>query len=67
MKAILGIAVAVILLLAAGWITWRPGDSRSSIDIETERIEQDLDRVGDAAKGLVDDARRELDDGTEPQ
>lgn len=59
MRAIIGLAVVVVVLAAVGWVTFDSSDNRSSINLETDKIEQDVEQMSESAQDLGDAVQRE--------
>ncbi len=43
MRAVIILAIIVLLLAVAGWITFSGGGDRPSVTVETDKIEQDIE------------------------
>ncbi|QDU88283.1 hypothetical protein Pla175_16570 [Pirellulimonas nuda] len=56
MRAVIVIAVIVLLMAAAGWITFSGGSDRPSMTVETDKIEQDIEAGKRALTGAVEKA-----------
>ena len=63
MRALLGIALLVVLLAIVGWVTFSTEPGRASVTVETDKIQQDVDQVSDAVRAAGDEIRDEAADG----
>jgi hypothetical protein len=66
MRAILFLAFVVLILMLVGWVTFSADDSRSSINLETQEIKEDTQKVLDSGATLLDKAGDELNRGKTP-
>ncbi len=53
MRVILILVVIVLLLVMAGWLTIGRNGNRTSINIETQKIERDTERAVDRGKEVL--------------
>jgi hypothetical protein len=60
MRAILFLAFVIIVLVLVGWLTFSADDSRSSINLETQEIKEDTQKVLDSGATLLEKAGDEL-------
>lgn len=65
MKALIGLVLVVVLLAVVGWITFSPTDDRTSINIETEKIQRDTQEIVDNGRELIQGAEREMDEAVD--
>jgi hypothetical protein len=65
MRAILILAVVVLLMVLVGWIRFSNSPQQSTISIEKETIKHDTDRMVERGNEFLDDTRRAA--GTETQ
>lgn len=56
MRAILILVVIVLLMAMAGWLTIARNGGRTSINIETQKIERDTERAVDRGKAVLHNA-----------
>ena len=54
MKPILILAVIVLLMVLGGWLTFTKYGNRTSINLETQRIESDTQRALDRSHEIID-------------
>jgi hypothetical protein len=66
MRALIFLVAIVLLLALAGWVTFTKEAGRSSINIETEQIEQDTDRALESGSNLLRKAGDAVDQANEP-
>ena len=50
MRAIIGIVLVVALLAVVGWVTFSNDPGRSSVNVETEKIERDIQGLSESAR-----------------
>jgi Flp pilus assembly protein TadB len=67
MRALIFLAVVVLILAFAGWISFSKSAGRSSINIETQQIKQDTDRAVESGSNLLRKAGEAVDQTNEPQ
>jgi hypothetical protein len=60
MRALLGLAAVVLLLAVCGWITFSWNGNRASVNVETEKIESDTERIVDEGQELLEEAGDEV-------
>jgi hypothetical protein len=53
MRVILILVVIVLLMVMAGWLTFGRNGGRTSINIETQKIERDTERAVDRGKEVL--------------
>lgn len=56
MRALIFLVAIVLLMALAGWISFSSGPGRSSINLETDRIEADTDRALESGAHLLQKA-----------
>ena len=61
MRALIFLAIVVILLALVGWITFGKDGGRASINLETETIRGDTGEMMKSGSELLDDARDEVE------
>ena len=66
MRALIFLVAIVLLLALAGWISFSNTPGRSSINIETQKIEQDTDRALESGSNLLRKAGDAVDQANEP-
>jgi hypothetical protein len=66
MRALIFLVAIVLLLALAGWISFSNSSGRSSINIETQKIEQDTDRAMETGSNLLRKAGDAVDHANEP-
>ena len=65
MRAIIGIVLVVALLAVVGWVTFSNEPGRSSVNVETEKIERDIQGFKDSARQAGEEIRQGVSgDGT---
>jgi hypothetical protein len=65
MRAILILAVIALLMGLAGWMTINSDPGRTSINIETDKIERDTEKAVDNAQNLIETGARAISDKDE--
>jgi Flp pilus assembly protein CpaB len=55
-RAVLILIVIVLIMVFAGWLVFDFGGNRATVEIRTEKIEQDADKVLDKSKQLLHQA-----------
>lgn len=60
MRAILALAVVVLLMGLAGWLTFGSSPDKATINIETEEIKRDTEDAVDAAEDLIESGARAI-------
>lgn len=61
MKVLLIGLVIVVLLFVAGWLTFSKRDGAASINVETERIEQDTAEIVEGGRRAIQRADEKVD------
>jgi hypothetical protein len=56
MRAIIFLAVVVLIMVLVGWISFSSQPGRSTINVETQKIEQDTEKIVESGKNLVREA-----------
>lgn len=56
MRAIIFLAVVVLIMVLVGWISFSSQPGRSTINVETQKIESDTERIVESGKNLVREA-----------
>ncbi|TWT90057.1 hypothetical protein Mal64_04400 [Pseudobythopirellula maris] len=54
MRALLIVALLAVVLALIGWVTFYVGPDRTGVDVDTQRIEQDISGLKDSAEQLGD-------------
>jgi hypothetical protein len=67
MRALIFLVAIVLLLAFAGWISFSAAPGRSSINLETQQIEQDTDRALQSGATLLKKARDSVDSPTQSE
>ena len=57
MRAIIGIALLIVLLAFLGWVTFTSGPGRSSVNVETDKIEHDIQEFKDTVRDAGQEVR----------
>ena len=65
MRAIIFLAVVVLIMVLVGWISFSSQPGRSTINVETQKIESDTERIVESGKNLVREAGDAVDDAVE--
>jgi hypothetical protein len=60
MRAIIILAVIVLLMGLVGWITFSDTPGRSSINIETDKIERDAENAAESTGEMLESGARVL-------
>lgn len=67
MRALLFIVAVVLILALLGWITFSSSPGKSSINIETQKIEQDTDQALEKSAEALQRAGESLDSTMESE
>jgi hypothetical protein len=67
MRAIIFIVAIVLILALVGWISFSRAPGQSSINLETQKIQQDTDRAVEGGSNLLREASDAVDRAKEPQ
>lgn len=67
MRALIFLVAIVLLLGLAGWVTFTKEPGRSSINIETEQIQQDTDHALESGSNFLRKAGDAVDQSNDPQ
>ncbi len=67
MRALIFIVAIVLILALVGWISFSKTPGQSSINIETQKIQQDTDRALESGSNLLREASDAVDRANEPQ
>ncbi len=62
MRAILAVIVLVIVLSFLGWVTFSSAPGRSSVNVETEKIERDMQELSESAQEAGREFRQNFGD-----
>lgn len=57
MRAIIGLVLLVVILAFLGWVTFSNDPGRSSVNVETEKIERDLQGISNTVREAGKDIR----------
>jgi hypothetical protein len=57
MRALILLVIVILALALAGWISFSKSPDRSSINLETQQIQQDTDRALESGSNLLRNAR----------
>jgi hypothetical protein len=60
MRAILAIIVLAVILSFLGWVTFSSDPGRSSVNVETEKIERDVRDLSESARQAGNELRRNV-------
>ena len=60
MRAIIGLAVLVVILALLGWVTFSTDPGRSSVNVETEKIERDIQGITESAQEAGEEIRESV-------
>jgi Flp pilus assembly protein TadB len=63
MRAIIIVAVILLVMVALGWLSFRASQDRATMTIETQKIEQDTEQAVEKGREVWQDARKNLRDG----
>lgn len=61
MKALLIVAIVLVLLFVAGWLTFSNRDGAASINVETDRIKEDTSEMVEGGKRVFEKADEKVD------
>ncbi len=56
MRALIVVAVIVLIMIGLGWITFRNGGDATNIQIETQKMKDDTEKAIDKGKEFFDEA-----------
>jgi len=56
MRAIIIIAVIILIMIGLGWITFRNGGDATDVQFETEKMKQDTEKAIQEGKEFFDEA-----------
>ena len=62
MRAVIAIVVIVVILALLGWVTFSRDPGRSSVTVETEKIERDIQGLSDSVQGAGEEIRQNASD-----
>lgn len=62
MRALIGIALLVLVLAVVGWISFDSSSDRPGVNLETDKIERDLDAVSESVKQAGETFEREVEE-----
>jgi cytoskeletal protein RodZ len=65
MRALILLVVVILVLALAGWISFSKSPDRSSINLETQQIQQDTDRALESGSNLLREAGEAVDRANE--
>jgi hypothetical protein len=54
MRVLIGLVAVVLLLAVCGWITFSWNGNRASVNVETEKIEEDSQHIVDEGRDLIE-------------
>ena len=60
MRALLIIVVVVVLLAIAGWLTFDFSSNSASVEVRTDKIQQDTEKIVEGSKQLMNKADEQL-------
>jgi hypothetical protein len=66
MRALLFLVAVVLILAFAGWISFSKSSDRTTINLETQKIQQDTDRALESGSNLLRKAGDAVDGANEP-
>lgn len=58
MRAIIALVVLVVILSFLGWVTFSNDAGRSSVNVETEKIERDIHGLSESAREAGEEIRQ---------
>jgi hypothetical protein len=61
MRALIIVIVVIVVLVLVGWITFSRGPDRTTINLETDKIERDTQSVLETGAQTLDKAKRAID------
>ena len=67
MRALIFVVAIVLILALVGWISFSSTPGQSSINLETQKIQQDTDRALESGSELLRKAGDAVDRTEEPQ
>ena len=67
MRALIFIVAIVLILALIGWISFSRTPGQSSINLETQKIQQDTDRALESGSKLLREASEAVDHANEPR
>jgi len=65
MRGLIVLAVVVLGMLVAGWLTFHRGNGTASVTVETDKIQQDTTRLVEHGKEALDGATDRVKAGLE--
>ncbi|QDV80246.1 hypothetical protein [Botrimarina mediterranea] len=57
MRAIIAIVALVLILALVGWVSFSTEPGRSSVNVETEKIERDIEGISESVEDASDEFR----------
>lgn len=66
MRALLVLAVVILLMAIAGWVRFYSSTDQAGVEFDTQEMRQDVDEIGDTLKSSVEDLRNSPDDEALP-
>ena len=61
MRALIIVIVVIVVLVLVGWITFSRGPDRTTINVETDKIERDTQSVLETGAQTLDKAKKSLE------
>lgn len=61
MRAIIVVAIVVLVLALVGWIQFSSPDGNPTIQIDTEKVKEDTSTLVEKAKGAAEEVDRRVD------
>lgn len=60
------VALALVGMYAAGWLTFQARDETTTIEVKTGEIKDAAEEAVDQSREMIEDARKEIKKQTEP-
>jgi hypothetical protein len=67
MRALLVIIAIVLLLVFAGWMTFSTQNGNPTVQFDTDKAQQDTQRVVDETRQAIQHTADKVDDGIDPR
>lgn len=61
MRGIFWVVIVVLVFALLGWITFGNNDSEATLNIEKEKIRQDVETIKESGEELGDKIKRQID------
>lgn len=66
MRALLVIAVVILLMALAGWVRFYSSTDEAGVEFKTQEMREDVEQVGDTLQRSVEDVRNRPDEEVSP-